>query len=62
MELFEVETKLPVNFCRTCAHKENHSCGSKIIKYCGLRKGNRTANRKLKIKDKTPACAQYKKA
>jgi hypothetical protein len=62
-ELFEVETKeikSPVNFCRTCVHKENWQCGGSVFKYCGLRKSNRTNNGQLKIKDKTPACLSYK--
>lgn len=58
--LFEVEIKLPVNFCRTCIHRERHQCGGTIIQYCGLRKSNRTDNGKLKIKCKDAACASFK--
>lgn len=58
---FEIETKLPDTFCRTCKHRESHSCGSMIIQYCGARKSNRTDNGLLKIKCKTVACALYVK-
>lgn len=60
MKLFEIKPTIPINFCRTCEHRERHSCGSMIIQYCGVRKSNRTANGKLKIKCKTPACDFYK--
>ena len=57
---FEIETKLPDKFCRTCKHRERHSCGSMIIQYCAVVKSNRTDNGQLKIKCKTPACLSYK--
>ena len=62
--LFDIDDIEPISldkFCRTCLHRERHSCNSKIIQYCGIRKSNRTDNGQLKIKCKTVACNFYKK-
>lgn len=63
MKLFDIpEQKQEVNAtCLTCEHRQRHQCGGSIIQYCGVRKSNRTNNKLLKIKCKTPACGQYKK-
>lgn len=63
LKLFNVpESPEPSNSitCLTCEYRERHDCGSKVIQYCGIRKSNRTDNRKLKIKCKTKACIHYK--
>lgn len=46
--------------CKTCKHRERWECGGSVFQYCGARGSNRTANGKLKIKCKTPACGLYK--
>ena len=47
--------------CRTCENRERWECGNSIIQYCCVLTSNRTVNKKLKIKCKTPACEHYKK-
>lgn len=59
-KLFEIEPQHPTKFCRTCEHRERHSCGNKVIQYCGIVKSNLTDSGQLKIKCKTPACQFYK--
>lgn len=59
-KLFETEPIFPEKFCRTCEYRQRHSCGTKIIQYCGIVKSNRTDNGQLKIKCKTKACLHYK--
>jgi len=46
--------------CGSCAHRERHQCGGRVIQYCGVRKSNRTQNGKLKILCKTVSCFAYK--
>lgn len=67
-ELFNIEDVTPLfapsigshPTCRTCQHRERWECNSKVFQYCGVRGSNKTANGKLKIKCKTPACGLYK--
>lgn len=59
--LFEVETKIPDTFCRTCEFIEKWECGASYFFYCKKRKSNLTTNGLLKVKCKTTACILYKK-
>lgn len=61
MLLFYIpETPKATETCKTCEHRQRWECNSKAFHYCGVIKSNRTSNGLLKIKCKTPACAQYK--
>lgn len=55
----EVKPMQPKAFCRTCKHRQRWDCNSKVFQYCGIRKSNKTSNKLLKIKCKTPACEMY---
>ena len=57
LELFE---GIKGKTCNSCEHRERHQCGGSVIQYCGIRSSNRTVNRLLKIKCKTPACSRFK--
>jgi hypothetical protein len=55
--LFSCPSEIPPDkTCLTCRHRERWRCGGSIIQYCGIRKSNRTFNKKLKIKCKRAAC------
>jgi hypothetical protein len=54
------EVKVSAKTCKDCEYKQRHQCNSKVFQYCGVRKSNRTNNRLLKIKCKTPACSKFK--
>lgn len=60
-KLFNIPEKKITNTCRSCKHRERWQYNSKVIQYCGIRKSNRTQNKKLKIKCNTPACKGYEK-
>jgi hypothetical protein len=60
IEIKQVAPQTNGKTCLTCIFRERHQCGGSIIQYCGVRKSNRTINKQLKIKCKTPACHLYK--
>jgi hypothetical protein len=47
--------------CRNCKHIQKTQCGGSVFFYCVVRKSNRTLNKLLKVKCKTPVCGLFEK-
>lgn len=59
-DIFQETSAASKETCRTCANRERHECGAKIIQYCNAIKSNRTHNGLKKIKVTDPACDLFK--